>query len=191
MRDKQELRTALRTRRRALTDDERGRRSAQAAQHLLGLAELQRARTVALYAALSDEADPAPARPPLEERGTRIALPRVHADGHLELVDAAAVATPGFRGILEPEGPPLSPDEIDVVVVPGLAFDRDGGRLGQGGGHYDRLLALLDDDITIVGFGFTFQVIEHVPVLDHDHPVDLVVTDAGVHRRDRRTGPTS
>lgn len=187
--DKQELRAALRTRRAALTVEERDRRSAQATRHLLELPELRDARSVALYAALPDEADPAPARARLEDRGVRIALPRVHPDDHLELIGADGESRPGYRGVLEPAGPPLPLDAIDVIVVPGVAFDRDGGRLGQGGGHYDRLLALLDDRVTAVGFAFAFQVIEHVPILDHDRPVDVVVTDAGVHHR--RTGGPS
>lgn len=188
MSDKEHLRRALRARRSALPDQDRRRLSTAAARRLAELPELQAARFVALYAALPDEADPAPARAALEERGVRIALPRVHADGHLELVDATGDLAPGFRGVLEPAGPPLPLDGIDVVVVPGLAFDVDGGRLGQGGGHYDRLLAATGSS-TVVGFAFAFQVIAHVPVLDHDQPVDVIVTDEAVHRRRRRTGP--
>lgn len=182
MRDKQELREALRTRRAALPGADRDRRTGLAVGHLLGLAELRRPGTVALYAALPGEIDPAPARPELEARGARIVLPRVHADGHLELVAADGALSPGFRGVLEPDGPALPPADVDVIVVPGVAFDRDGGRLGQGGGHYDRLLAAVGGSTTAVGFAFAFQVVEHVPLLDHDRPVDVLVTDEAVHR---------
>lgn len=182
MRDKQELREALRTRRAALPGGDRDRRTELAVGHLLGLPELQAPGTVALYAAVPGEIDPAPARPTLEARGARIVLPRVHGDGHLELVAAQGALSPGFRGVLEPDGPAVPPGDVDVIVVPGVAFDLDGGRLGQGGGHYDRLLSALGTSTTAVGFAFGFQVVQHVPLLDHDRPVDIVVTDEGVRR---------
>lgn len=182
MDDKRELRAALGARRWALTPAQRRERSAAAARHLVDLPELAAAGTVALYAALPDEADPAPARRPLERRGCRIALPRVLRDGALALVAVEGALEPGFRGVLEPSGDPLPLDQVRAVVVPGVAFDRDGARLGRGGGHYDRLLAALPPSVATVGFAFAFQLVEHVPVLDHDRPVDLVVTEQEVVR---------
>lgn len=186
--DKHQLRAAFGTRRRALPETERRDRSAAACDRLAGLPELAAAELVALYAALPDEADPGPARDALERAGSRIALPRVTDAGTLVLVAADGDLTPGYRGVLEPAGEPLPVDAVDVIVVPGVAFDRDGGRLGRGGGHYDRLLASVGASTTSVGFAFSFQLIEHVPVLDHDQPVDVIVTDEEVVRR---TGPPS
>lgn len=188
MDDKQELRAALGARRRALPEADRRRRSAAAVRHLAGLPELGSPGTVALYAALPDEADPGPVRARLEARGCRIGLPRVRDDGALDVVAADGPLEPGFRGVLEPGGEPLPLHGIDVVVVPGVAFDRDGGRLGRGGGHYDRLLGALPASATRVGFAFAFQLVDHVPLLDHDQPVDVIVTDEEVVRR---TGPPS
>lgn len=186
--DKHQLRAALDTRRRALPETERRDRSVAACDRLAGLPELAAAGLVALYAALPDEADPGPARDTLEHAGCRIALPRVTDAGTLVMVAVDGELAPGYRGVLEPTGEPLPVDAIDVVVVPGVAFDRDGGRLGRGGGHYDRLLASVAGSTTSIGFAFSFQLIEHVPLLDHDQLVDVIVTDEEVVRR---TGPPS
>lgn len=186
--DKHQLRTAFDARRRALSESERRGRSAAACDRLAGLPELAAAEIVALYAALPDEADPGPARDALERTGCRIALPRVSDAGTLVIVGADGELAPGYRGVLEPAGEPLPVEAIDVIVVPGVAFDRDGGRLGRGGGHYDRLLASVTASTTSIGLAFSFQLVEHVPVLDHDQPVDVIVTDEEVVRR---TGPSS
>lgn len=71
----------------------------------------------------------------------------------------------------------LDPTVLDVVVVPGLGFTRDGHRLGQGGGHYDRFLPRLRADCLTIGVAFAEQVVDELPVEDHDVTVDVVVTD--------------
>ncbi len=93
------------------------------------------------------------------------------------LTDPGTLA-PGHFGILEPAGAPrLSPDEPDwdLALVPGLAFGRDGSRLGFGRGYYDRLLPARRTFRIALAFGF--QVLDRVPVLPHDTPVDLIVTE--------------
>jgi 5-formyltetrahydrofolate cyclo-ligase len=72
---------------------------------------------------------------------------------------------------------PADPRSLDVVIVPGLAFTRDGDRLGQGGGWYDRFLA--DVSCTTIGVGFALQVVEELPVADHDVRLDIVITEDG------------
>lgn len=157
--------------------------SAIAAGHLLALPELTSARTVALYAALPDEADPAMAVPGLLARGVQPVFPRVVGD-ELEFVPVAGIAelVPGFRGVPEPSGEAILPREIDVVVVPGVAFDAGGGRLGQGGGHYDRLLARLPATAVRVGFCLALQLVTSVPRGPHDFTVDVLVTEEGTVR---------
>jgi 5-formyltetrahydrofolate cyclo-ligase len=70
---------------------------------------------------------------------------------------------------------------VDLVITPGLAFDRRGHRLGYGGGHYDRYFARLQRSALRVGVGFSIQLVDELPTEPSDRPVDLVVTDAGVH----------
>ena len=78
---------------------------------------------------------------------------------------------------------PVEPGDIDLAVVPGLAFDRLGYRVGYGGGHYDRYLGRLHPEAARVGIGFGPQLVDEVPVEEGDERVDLVVTDEGVVRR--------
>lgn len=108
----------------------------------------------------------------------------------------------GYRGVAEPapDAPPLDFDRLPpevVVLVPGAAFDRTGGRLGWGGGHYDRALAALSrscSNALLVGVCFSDQLIERVPRARHDLPVDLVVTEQAVastrrgRQSERRSG---
>ncbi|MDP8928984.1 MAG: 5-formyltetrahydrofolate cyclo-ligase [Actinomycetota bacterium] len=180
---KRALRTMMRERRRALSSEQRTQASAAAADHLLTLPELWTARTVALYAALPDEADPAVAVPRLLARGVQPVFPRV-ADDELEFVAVVGSAglVPGFRGVREPSGESILPDGIDVVVVPGVAFDASGGRLGQGGGHYDRLLARLPAATVRVGFCLALQLVPSVPRGPRDLSVDVLVTEEGTVR---------
>ncbi len=184
---KHALRLSMRERRRALPPGQRTLASAAAADHLLALPELSTCRTLALYAALPDEADPAVAIPRLLARGVQPLFPRV-VGSELEFVPVAGLAAlvPGFRGVLEPAGQPVGADELDVVVVPGVAFDVDGGRLGQGGGHYDRLLARLPEGTVRVGFCLALQLVSRVPRGPHDQAVDVLVSEEGAVRTGAR-----
>jgi 5-formyltetrahydrofolate cyclo-ligase len=70
----------------------------------------------------------------------------------------------------------ISPDEIDLFIIPGVAFDQSGNRLGMGGGYFDRLLALASSKATLLGLAFGFQVLAQLPAEPHDIPVHHVVT---------------
>ncbi len=76
--------------------------------------------------------------------------------------------------------PPILVEDLDAVLVPGLAFDLNGRRLGRGGGHYDRFLVRLRPDCLRVGVCFEGQIVDTVPADPWDQPVDAVVTEAGV-----------
>lgn len=181
------LRRTARDARRALDDDARRIASATIVARLLALRELARAGTVALYAATDEEPDLAGLVGALAARGVRTLWPRV-VGADLELAEASVERLlPGFRGIAEPVGPAVDPRRVDAVLVPGLAFDPHGARLGRGGGHYDRLLAAVDDSALRVGVAFACQVVPSVPRGPHDLPVDVVVTERSVHRHGGRT----
>lgn len=143
----------------------------------------QRARWIALFVSQPDEI----ATNALIERASRaqkLVLPRIVGRRELEFRAVAdhTDLSPGAFGIPEPQTrcPEVQLDERDLVVVPGLAFDRSGGRLGRGAGYYDRALARLIASgrrPIVAGVGFSFQQIERVPMTAHDVRVDLVVTD--------------
>ncbi len=180
---KHRLRAATRAARRALTADQRAEASARIVERLLTLPELRSASTVLLYAALQEEVNLGGLFAALRSQERRTLLPRVQGR-ELDLVAVTDLRglELGFRGVQEPTGPAIDPGVVDVAVVPGLAFDPRGGRLGGGGGHYDRLLAGLRADAPRIGVAFTCQVVPQVPREAHDQPVTVVVTDAAVHR---------
>ncbi len=89
---------------------------------------------------------------------------------------------PGPFGILEPTSPNAAEwDELDLVLVPGLAFDRQGNRLGFGKGFYDRVIPRLKKSCLVVGLGYAFQLVEKVPSDKHDAPVRAVLCETGFH----------
>jgi 5-formyltetrahydrofolate cyclo-ligase len=155
---------------------------------LLDLPELVGAATILAYAALPNELDPLPAIWRLRKRGVRIAYPRIEAPGVLGMhyVDHEMELVPGPFGLAQPsEHAAHAPHEaIDAVIVPGVAFDVQGTRLGYGGGYYDRLLPMMRPECVRVGIAFDEQVLEHIPTEDHDECVDIVVTPARIIRPD-------
>jgi 5-formyltetrahydrofolate cyclo-ligase len=144
------------------------------------------ARTVLVYAATRGE-------PPLAElvalarqTGREVVLPRMAGDTlELRVWPAGGLLVRGAHGIGEPDAswPSLPPEAIDLALVPGLAFDPGGGRLGQGGGYYDRLLPALvprrADAPRRVGVAWAFQIVPRVPMEPHDITVDAVLTEEG------------
>lgn len=142
------------------------------------------ARTVALYAALGAEVDTAELARLALAGGKRIAWPRTSPSGPgLTFASCpAAELVPGPARALEPppDAPPVSLASIDVIVVPGVAFDARGGRLGRGRGHYDAALSRIRPGAIRVGLAFDEQVVARVPVEPHDVRVDVVVTPSGL-----------
>jgi len=110
----------------------------------------------------------------------RVAYPRTAARPAMEMIEVASPAAlgPGRMGLREPAAgaAPASPQAIDVVLVPGVAFDRAGGRLGRGAAYYDTYLPRLRAEAARVGVAFADQVVEDVPAGAHDVRVDWVVT---------------
>jgi len=97
-----------------------------------------------------------------------------------ELKDFPGDLTSGTWGILEPKADrvrPVDPQEIDLVVVPGVSFDPNGNRLGYGGGFYDRFLLRTKPDTTFVALAFELQIRDDVHPEEHDHPVHYVITE--------------
>jgi len=113
-----------------------------------------------------------------------VLLPRVEPDREeltLRVVAEGDLLEPGDFGVPEPraDSPVLAPHDVDLVLVPGLAFDERGHRIGYGAGFYDRLLPLLGRALT-VGIAFDFQLVAEIPDTPGDAPVALLVTDARV-----------
>ncbi|MBO6188901.1 MAG: 5-formyltetrahydrofolate cyclo-ligase [Prevotella sp.] len=136
------------------------------------------AQTVMLYCALPDEVQTLPLISRLASEGKTVLLPRVTSDTQMELrrYTGKGDLEQGAFGIMEPTGP-LFDDyaHIDVAVVPGVAFDRQGHRLGRGKGYYDRFFARVPLYIYKIGVCFPFQIVDTLPTDAHDIAVDSVI----------------
>ncbi len=171
------------------------------ADRLRSLEEYRRARTICWYVGVRDEV------PTLEmielalSEGRRAVVPW-RAGERLELfaISGTSDLEPASFSLLEPglavRSDPARrsvPEAVDLFVVPGVAFDRQGRRLGYGRGFYDRLLALARPDAVAVGLAFDAQVVDRVPAAPHDVPMRAVVTESTVYAPDAwaSTGSTS
>lgn len=161
------------------TADELARMSAEAVQRLLAHPAIHEARTVMAYASLPDEVDTHALIERLTDMGKRVVLPRVTDDRNMELriYTSPADMTEGAYHIMEPTGALFTAyDEIDAAIIPAMAFDHEGHRLGRGRGYYDRFLAESGlSTATLIGLCFPFQLIDSVPCEPHDIKVDCVV----------------
>lgn len=180
-RHKSELRRTLKELRACLSTDARATASQRIAELAASYGPIERAQRVALYAPIADEVDTTPLFERLRARGVKLALPKTDPGvGLLSFVEVASFddLVPGTFGVREPRGAPIKLSAIDVVVVPGLGFDRQGGRLGYGAGYYDRTLAGYSGPT--VGVCYTCQLVEALPCAVHDKRVDAVITEDGI-----------
>jgi len=149
------------------------------------LAYYRRARTVLAYMAFAGEVLTEGLIRQAMASGKQLVLPMVRADRQdmalYRIDDLERDMVPGYHGILEPHPQRtrmLEPDRLDLVFVPGIAFDLRGGRLGYGAGFYDRLLSQLSRDIPTVGLAFDFQITQRLPLQPHDIMLEVIVTDS-------------
>lgn len=153
-------------------------------ERVMTLPEIRRAGTVMAFWSFGSEVDTSSLLRRLHAEGVRIALPRI-VNG--EVVPVAYVpgdpVSEASFGAMEPvSDTEVDPATIDVVVTPGVAFDRRGNRVGYGGGHYDRLLAGIRSDAATVAVAFDLQVVDEVPAGGADRRVDAIVTEREVIR---------
>ena len=196
--DKAELRRAVIARRNAIDLDIRAAKSAVVCARLVELLDRLDAtapRTVAVYAAMDSEVDPAAFAAAAAARGWRVAYPcmlsasdaaacgqrmcmRTVAAGDVSTAPFIAHPTRAFAATdIDSNRCPIVPAaELDMVVVPLVAFDRTGARLGYGGGCYDRYLPMLSPACQIVGIAFDEQRVEHVPTEAHDLPLPNIIS---------------
>jgi 5-formyltetrahydrofolate cyclo-ligase len=177
-----------------LTADDLRETSAALAGRALELPELARAGRVAAYVSVGSEPGTLALLDALRARGVRVLLPALLPDNDLDWGpyegegSLARVQHGGRMALFEPAGKRLGPDAVttaDAVLLPGLAVDARGMRLGRGGGSYDRVLARLERagaHPALVVLLYDSEVVGRVPAEPHDRPVDAVVTPAGVRR---------
>jgi 5-formyltetrahydrofolate cyclo-ligase len=178
------LRAEAHKKRAAIYSDARAEAARAAAAHFFSGVELAPGEIVAAYWPIRDELDCRPVLTRLVDSGQPVCLPVVIGDGEaLELrlwAEGEPLYPSGFGTLAPPEGAPVV--EPDVILMPLLGFDREGMRLGYGGGYYDRTLTILSKPPRLVGYAFACQEIERIPREPHDIPLDAVVTEAGYRK---------
>lgn len=192
--DKRLLRREFLAVRSGLTAGDVRKTEAALAARALELPELAHARTVAAYVSVGSEPGTRALLDSLHARGVRVLLPALLADNDLDWGpydgegSLVRVQHGGKMALLEPSGERLGPDAVltaDAVLLPGLAVDARGMRLGRGGGSYDRVLARLERagaDPALVVLLYDSEVVDRVPAEPHDRPVHAAVTPSGVRR---------
>ena len=175
---KSPLRQYIRAQKKQYSADQLAAMSTEITNRVLALASWQEAGTLLLYYPLADEVDVRPLIKDAYDSGKKVLLPVVKGD-ELELrrYGGEASLAQGAFGIMEPTGPLFPPEnygEIQLAIIPGMAFDAAGHRLGRGKGYYDRLLPKLTN-ARLQGICFPFQLLDEVPAEVHDIPVHEVV----------------
>lgn len=174
--DKKELRRAIREKKRAMTEDEIENRSAKLAQLLYASDAYRNAQTIYGYLPYNQEVRTVPMLEQALRDGKRVAVPKVFGDEmkFLYLEDLTQVAK-GYAGIPEPiADEPEARDDSALVLMPGLAFDPQGHRIGYGGGFYDKFLAAEPNHPTLA-LCYDFQLLPELETEEHDIPVDTVL----------------
>jgi 5-formyltetrahydrofolate cyclo-ligase len=178
---KAELRARVLARRSALPADRRAAAARLIRDAVLDAPQVQMAGTVAAYYSIGTEPDTRGLVYALWKRGSYVLLPVLRPDGDLDWAsyEGPDSLVPGPRGLRQPAEPPRGVDAVaraDAVLVPALAVDPAGRRLGRGGGSYDRALARVGPLIPLIALLYDNELVEHVPTEGHDVPVRAAVT---------------
>ena len=178
--DKKELRRYIREQKRHVTSQQLGEMSLSIMSSVLTHPRVQEADTILMYHSLPDEVDTHSALDQLLAMGKKVLLPKVVSDTEMtihEYTGQNSLKPSEPYGILEPTTPELSiiNCQLSIAIVPGMAFDKQGHRLGRGKGYYDRFLSQIPN-IYKIGVCFTFQMLESIPSESTDVVMDEVIT---------------
>lgn len=177
--NKQELRKDIREKKRHFPQSELREMSLRICDILLANERIKEADTILMYYPLPDEVDVRPLLQELEKQGKTLLLPKVVSNTEMTLhrYEGESSLCIGSYNIMEPIGREYESIEmIDLAIVPGMAFDKEGNRLGRGKGYYDRFLSRARN-IYKVGVCFPFQLVESVPSDDNDIKMNDVIRD--------------
>jgi 5-formyltetrahydrofolate cyclo-ligase len=164
-------------------EKERTEKSKKIKERLFSLSVFRKAKTIMFYVATDEEVDTRPIIREALRLGKEVVVPEIKpVSGELiasKIINVDKDLIKGLYGVYHPKKKflrPVAPAEIDLVVVPGLAFDLEGNRLGRGAGYYDRFLKRLPALTASIGLAFDFQIVENLPYLSPDVPVKEVLS---------------
>ena len=181
--EKQDLRERIKTLLRNQEDAALSEKSQQIADKFFSLSEYKQAKSILFFASFGKEVNTFPMMERALAEGKNIALPTINKSDHtfraqrLSSLDDLEDGPYGIKQIKESAAIDVSPEELDLVVVPALAIDKSKNRLGRGGGYYDRFLQGLPKDTPTVGLVFDVQLLETLPTDTHDVMLTHVLTN--------------
>lgn len=182
--NKGDIRRELLTRRDAISVEERHAASEAVAERLRGEGEYKSAKAVLLYVSFRSEVGTRGLIEAALRDGKTVIVPKVDRKAHrlklFEIRNVTRDLEAGYMGIYEPVEHLTrlaGPEEVDLVVLPGVGFDAAGRRLGYGGGYYDRLLEELKPGAGLIALAFEAQIVDEIPAEPHDKRVHKVVTE--------------
>ncbi|MDD5770938.1 MAG: 5-formyltetrahydrofolate cyclo-ligase [Candidatus Omnitrophica bacterium] len=160
-------------------EEDRSRKSRIIQRKLLRNKVFKKAKIVMFYVAFGGEVKTEEMIKEAKKMGKLICVPVCRRDREImqpAVLEDHSRLKEGPYGVLEPASRALvDPDELDLIIVPGLAFDRKGNRLGRGKGCYDRFLGALSDNMPSIGLAFDFQILPLVPTANHDVTIKQVI----------------
>ena len=174
--DKKELRRQIRELKRAMTNEQIDAASARLGELFLNCPQYKQAKTIYGYLPYNQEVRTVPMLEQAMKEGKRVAVPKCYGDEmRFIYMDDLSKVEKGYANIPEPiADDPVADDKTALVLMPGMAFTKDGKRMGYGGGFYDKFLASEPDHPT-VALCYDFQMVEDLPTEDYDIPVDCVL----------------
>ena len=179
---KQKIREKVNLARKSLSKELIGEKSRKIIESLTKLEEYLNAETIMHYISLDIEVDTKEFIKNELLKGKSIVVPFVEEDNiQVSRLNSFEDLAEGKFGVLEPMKKEKHDGKIDLVIVPGVAFDEKGSRIGFGKGYYDRFLEKFRDSLKI-GLAFEEQIVDFVPAKEYDHPVDIIITEKRVIR---------
>lgn len=192
---RRKLRSRILKKRDGLSLEDRRGKSELIREKLWQLDAIKHAEVLFIYVNFRSEVETLPLIEQCLALGKTVAVPLTVTDGFqlipYRLIDSARDLIPGYCGILEPDPErvvKIEPGQIETVVLPGSVFDLHGGRLGYGGGYYDRFLQNAAPRACRIGVAFAEQVVSRVPVQAHDQSLHILVTEKDIHYCDSKIG---
>ena len=187
--DKNTIRSKIKYARQQLTEEFIRKNSDKIADKLFGSGAISKAEVIMSYFSFNNEVNTHGIIEKLMIMNKKVALPICRPDKpdlDISFISSISELKPGGFGIMEPDPNKLcivKPEQIDIVIVPGIAFDRLGNRIGHGKGYYDRLLSKLSHSQVKIGLCFDFQLFDELAYDSFDVPVDCVITESSVTQR--------
>jgi 5-formyltetrahydrofolate cyclo-ligase len=182
--DRQKLRKSILAQRDMMTEADRREKSVKIAENLWQLGEVEAAGSIFIYVNFRSEVETVELIRQCLARGKEVTVPYTDVKAKallpIRITDPDKDLSPGYCSIPEPDPDPaaeIPAETIDIVIIPGSVFDTNGGRLGYGGGYYDRFLVNDAPQAKRIGLAFEVQVVEKVPMLFHDQFLNILITE--------------